>query len=1289
MAIDSWRLFIQERLRAFDATINLDRGAPASTQVVEPLVARLEPDPFETDTLLFILTRLQQEHPQLFAEEGGALADLLVKPMITLLEPLRREFKSVSKQLSLANPEQLTSVEADRLMANFFMLRQLGGYARVKVRIYFQNPLSANIGTTNIAYTANGLRFLPAQAQSINAEEMLFNLDSSGLYYFDVNYQAERPGTQYNIGATQIINVTGLTASTRATNLAKATPGVREETTSEFIDRGESSMGERSITTFPGMVAALKAEFSDLTIIQAIGFNDAEMRRDVIVGGSLGPVLHSGTDGFTADDGDADNHTDFFNVVGSVDFTTALGPVGTDLSGYQLEVWYNDGVAISPHAFVLGQVMGSTQISISDQYSGSTTLPHAPLTVVTGAYWAIRTVETLTLSDIPGGILFPDVMSGETLTVPNNEIHVGGCTDVYVRGGDIEEAAVALALVSDEDVIKRGEEAETAHGSGSVLLHDLTAEQYDSIEEGKTSLVLEEGTDAGSYRIIEKSDAAAPVYLVRLVELMTAPGSVTNLSYLLVDDIDVNLVEPREMRFEGDDLRTVAGLSIVETVSAAPNFASVGVIDTDYVKILEGDDFGEYGIVPGGVSGNQLTIDSTMTTSSSPLSYEVYRKQDGIELPLLRVKTVELLDSNLDPTGSFVPYRHPVDIQSASFQNPGREAKVGTNISITQGSLLQTTIAGSFDAQVVDEDGIPTGVDLYGLGVRPGDIVNINNTDNQGYYTVAGVGTHATPPLASDDRVLLMESIRWPTVTFQPDMSFEIGPPSYGSFRLYFLDPVTFEATYARTLISVELGIVSLNFRPDPDVLDEILPSGTVTPTAGWASGAVILSPFELGGVVPVDVPFYGIQLGDRLEITYGPIVGSENMTAGGPYLTLDGATLLLDVGNGNETVTFSGTSLDIDTIIAQINAQLSVAVAVKFEDPSNPGDFYLMLRADRGITLRDNFGATNDATSVVFGAAREAWNPWLAAGAFTGGASPNDETDNASPEKGFYLISNIVGGASGSVSLTELDGTPWAAGALLSTIIDELGHYIHIERFGRQRISATAMAEQVDENGLYYFDLECISEGYGNFWNIADDLQATITGYDSEGWEITTEDEDTSYSMAERPWLGVSPRMLVVGSDDDPGEKQELSSRSIQVVYERDPIVEQVHDFVRDPQNRVLVESPLARALLPIFVRTYIEYRSGGTEDDVRTELAEFIETILPENMLEVDDMANIIRNTGSTKVTHPVVLLGIGHQWDRTIVTERSVDQISSGRMSALIPDDDGTSTEGASYLALSRSI
>jgi hypothetical protein len=1267
MPIDNWRLFVQERLRAYEPTINLDDGSPASVQVVEPIVDRLSPDPIDANALLFILTRLQQEHPQLYAQEGSALSDMLAKPHVTLLEPIRRENRSIRQQLSLEEPNQLTSDEADALMRNFFMNRQSGEFARVRVRLYFQNNVSVNISSSNVAYTAGGLRYLPTRAQSITSEAMLLNLDSSGLYYFDVSYQAERPGTAYNIGPSQIAGVTGIQAATRATNIAAATPGLNEETTAEFINRGESSMGERSTTTAPGTVAALRENFSSLRVLQIIGFNDTEMHRDVIKGGDLGQVLYSGLDGSTSDDGDADGFTPFFDSLTGF-FTTRFGPVGTDLSGYQLEVWYDDGGGEAPHEFVLKQVEGASQVSISDVYDGSTALPD----ILAGtSRWSIRTRSTLTLSDIPGGLLFPDILSGETVTVPNDEIHVGGCTDVYVRGGEIEDKTLPLTLVSDQDVIARREDAQTTATSMDVLLNDLTASEWGEIVAGETTLYLEEGANAGPYRIVEKKTFPT----VRLSVEMVAPSQ-TDLSYLLVDDIDINLLEPREVRFEGADLRTVAGSTLLTTVSGLPDFTSVGVISGDFIRILVGDDADEYEI--DSVAAGVLTLFVTMNNTAEPLGYEIYRKQTGIDLPLLRVTSVELLDSNLDPTGSMIPYRHPIDAQSFSFQNPGREPTAGTAVTATLDTFLELPAAGTSVLQAVDDVGVvKASIDWYALGVRKGDLINIQTGDNLGFLRVewAGGDTNPLNPLSNSYELQVYETVRWP----ENDMQFVVGPPSYGSFRVFFLDPLSFSVDSDATTFSITVGTGSLNFRPDPDIWDQFLPTEVTIPTLFTDGLTNAVTPYTAAGV-NMDLLVHGVAVGDRVQITYTPLVGSAELSAGG--VNLDSMTLLIDLGLGDETVTFSGTSLSIDTIVAQMNSQLSTAVVEKYEDPAVPGDFYVMLRGDQTITIKDNSGAAADATALVFGTNRALFQAGWYAGTFVG-----VDTDNESPEAGFYLVSVFSSFPTGTMALTNMNGTSWLS--TYDVVHATRGHYVRISKSGQQSISSTVMEDSVDENGLYFVDIECVSEGYGNVYNIDTGFQATVSGYTSEGWDITTADEDTSFSMAEDPTLNISPRILFVGSDDDWTEKEEIVGRSIQISYERDPLVDQIQVFLRDTQTRVLVNSPLVRSLLPTFVRVAIEYRGGGTESDIRAALVEHIESILPDAQLEADDMAEIIRRTGSSKVTHPLNLVGISHQRDRTILTERSVDALSNDRLSAMLPDDDGTTDEGASYIELTRTL
>ena len=63
--------------------------------------------------------------------------------------------------------------------------------------------------------------------------------------------------------------------------------------------------------------------------------------------------------------------------------------------------------------------------------------------------------------------------------------------------------------------------------------------------------------------------------------------------------------------------------------------------------------------------------------------------------------------------------------------------------------------------------------------------------------------------------------------------------------------------------------------------------------------------------------------------------------------------------------------------------------------------------------------------------------------------------------------------------------------------------------RQGLQRVTATVMADNEAEAGLYYFDVELLSEGTGDAWNIDAELQMTAQGYRSDGYYLTTDDEE------------------------------------------------------------------------------------------------------------------------------------------------------------------------------------
>lgn len=1276
MTIEDERLWLEERLQAMDPTINLNDGSPANIQVVEPFVRRFQPDPLETSIMSFIQGRLRQEFPNISAEEGDVFTDLTAKPMSILLEPFRREIRAIKRNQSIQDPAIINSDEADAIVANTFFTRNAGAYSRGKVRIYFANPITLSLGSSNVAYTAGGKRFLIATPQSITSESMSINTEGN-LYYWDVDFVAEATGKSYDVAVGSIIGVTGISSATKVTNPYKFSGGITEETTTELVARSEENIGERSLNTVPGAVAKLFEEFADLRVLQIIGFNDEEMERDVITGGSLGDVFLYGTDGVATDEGDG--YSSYFDSASGT-FTTDFGPVGTDISAYVLTIWLTSGTT-RPVDYTLGAVEGATRLSISSTYTHATRIP-----AQTATNWTIRKRE-ITLSDIPGGILFPDT-DGNELVVEPDTIHVGGCSDYYVTGNSRSDQTMSLTQLADRDPIVKGLYVQTYDGTTEPADRvdvTMTNDEYDEIVATKSMLrILDSasGNNVGTYRIVQKVQYTGGVGELVLDQDLVSPEESAVFGEL-TDDIDVELNNPYEVVLEGDDLRTYAGLAIVNTVAGTiftdyGMTAGAGTTDNKLI-ILSGNDAGTYDIT--NVASTVLTLGSTLSDTTSPIPYRVVREmaEDGIDLPLWRIRDVDLLDANSEPTGDVIPYRHPVDVQSRRFANIGREPKAG------EGTTTDDTVASTASSDIITSSS--GSLNYWNLGVRLNDVVNLNTGDNTGYYLVTGVGGGPAPigTGLSDNQLKLNETLTWADAT----ITYEVGEPSVGSFRVYFLNPCTAEVTSDDTLFSVDVGGTTRRFRPDPTMNHQYLPSESTVPTAilqdGGARPADVILLYTPDGATGVRAWNYDIQANDYAEITYAPIVGAVDLTTA--TAGLDGKSLLLDLGSGSERVTFStsGTMTSAE-IVTQINAQLSSSVASIY----TVGGEFLMFRGDISITLEDNSGApgAGDATGTLMdtgGNPRTTYMPWLT------GNFANQDTVNDAPTgvKGKWVIDTVNPLSSDRFAL-ELGAHATDSGVTYSSsyaIDTTLGHYVRLSRNGLQRISSVDMTDNEDELGLYYWDVECTSEGHGDSWNIDPDLSGTVTDYYSEGWEASVEDDTVSYSMSEAPWVHISPRVLLSG-DDDPSNYLTLLEESAQLDYQREDIVESIHSFIRSPSERTVNNNPLARALTPTLVRTSISYSNGYTESEAREEIADAIEAVMPNRQLEVSDMVKILTDGGATYVTLPITLIGISHQVDRTVTIERSEDYISSDRLSVLVPDDDGSTVEGNSYILLTRS-
>lgn len=703
MSLRDLEAFIRQSLQAWDPDVDITPGSTLDTNVVQKVLARVGTDPFSTNLPFFIRQTLRDKFPELAMSDIDELSDIVAKPMELLLAPIVRESNRIAQSQSMQDPSLLTREEAQSLGGNYFAPIDEGQRARGTVKVYFSSPRSVDVNPTNYCYTSDGLVFPPTSIQSIRNDEMLLNVEGSE-YYFQISVEAEAAGDHYNIDPREIKGIADLPGAVRATNEFRFTSGIASESAVEYVDRLRQGQSEKSMVGIRGIIKNIFDAFPEVFRLAVVGYNDPEMQRDVIRGGGYGPIISGGTMLDAAADDQYDTLTSVIRVRDAVDFTVLMGPPGPLADNFALTMYGAFAVGTNP-------IQDVKVVRVID----STTLQLEGRVVVGSAYgvpWGIRK-QSITLSSIPGGILFPDGPNG-TVTVEDDAVHIGGCTDVYIRGVAFDQSSLILDNVSDDEPGMSGGSGYLAyHLSKSLLvLADYTfydhmnptvASNYkikdgDPIYEFFKSCprqrfllrIVSPGSAAGTYRIIrvwQHPDASLGQHPT--LELDRVPsiaygsenlfGDVTNaMTWKIQDDLDVDLYEPKETRWEGSDLRTYVGMDYVSS-GAGVDFVALGVGAGDTIRISNGNDAGTYTISSVFGPGNTfLQLASHLTQSGSSISYRVFRSNEagGIQLPLVRVTSIDILDTGNQPVGNEVPYGAPVFCRSNGFSNYANGTKV-------------------------------------------------------------------------------------------------------------------------------------------------------------------------------------------------------------------------------------------------------------------------------------------------------------------------------------------------------------------------------------------------------------------------------------------------------------------------------------------------------------------------------------------------------------------------------------------------------------------------------------
>lgn len=1427
MATQDLKEFVEARLRAFDPNIDLTAGSPAQYQVVDPIVRRFMPDPFEMSVESFILARLTQEYPDVNFRQGSGVEDLLVKPASLLLEPGSREIQILKQGQSLANPELLSDTQADSLVANMFVSRTMGGLSTGTVRLYFNAPVALTLSTGNICYTSSGLRYIPTTLQSISAEAMLFN-QSGGLYYFDIQVTAEKAGADYNINKQEIVGITNLNSAVLVENVDSFENGLDEESTEELVQKAQVSITERSLVVARGVSARLRSQFEDLVHLQIVGMLDAEMQRDIITGGDLGEILLSGVDGYSEDDGDGDELT--YSIKSRYgDFTTIFGSVGTPTEKYYIvlsTILYGNDAEV-PDAvshiisntanfdnfdpggmWITTKASNSANIGASlilNRYTPSDIQIDRSGVIETGMSWVLlrkpQIVEIesivnskelllktaipinrpaliwsihqkkITVSDIPGGIVFSSAADG--ITVHPDEIHIGGAADFYIRGTGTEKKELVIPSISDSQLVIKGLNLVASTLYSSFVYAPDTDFVLSRVKVGH-SLIIGSGVNAGVRNIVRVG--------VKPVVIPESPGvpqnylqvdipissSASGIRYEIVDEIDIDLCKPRVIRGEGLDLQTDQLSSIVST-SSAVDFLALGAEEQDILEINAGNDIGTYSVGSISGTGNKfLNLTAQMRSTANNLSWSLYKAYDGISLPLVRIRSVDILDSSKQPTGYDIPYARPIDVRTSSFSNMGNGVKLSTNDAITGivssfsiDSLLPITDSVFLEIKI--NNGVSTFINLTdtyskaallnAINTAIPDIAGVLSIDGEDYLTlrsgdrwiqVIGSSNNAYVGLSEDgednrqirsagnildwtavpydlkiqrdvvsirtgDNIgylyfVQVESNRILVVGFdevhgrvrflQPNIgvSLVIGSRSYGKARVYFLDPTSFQVrgswhpalkstdTYPSNKAIYPTGFIedtgdeepvsyftatiagsSLRFFPDPDLKYEILPaSGDIIPNNLTTNGAALVESDQ----TPVDdlgknsrhtvVNFLSreIHIGDVVDITYQPIQGTRDITSttSGGLINydaheLEGLTLILTMEeNPIKTVIFSDQLTGPSDVIAEINEAMGATIAYI----ETIGVLrYLRLEADFAITLHSN----STSFSKFFNEPPSSIDNYANAN-IDGYYTVIYVGDSAAPEQGVYL------------ELEDRNALPF----LTHPLAGQAQHFI-VYRPGIQRIHSTLMNSNLD-NGLYYMDVELVSEGVGDQWNLDQEEKLEVTGYLSDGYWLVVGDSNLSYSMEEQIRMVLSRKILTIGSSDRCDLATQLSDQNIQINYDRSSLVSSVQSFASSDLERVLCASLLVRHLQPHYLNFTLLYRGGSSADIVNQDVESYLDNLGPDDRVEVDSLQNIAHKRGASSIKNPMELVAIVHDEERNITIDRSEDYVTHGRLSTFFP-------------------
>ena len=504
---------LRELMESYDSSIDTSDNSDFYNRVLNPFLTRVGGDILTTDTESFLADFVSEQHPTLDTSQYSGIRDLILRPISTMLEPIKREVNDIRLKQSFVNADSMTNDELNQLLANFFLEKVTGGYATGTVRVYFNDPVDVNTAGA-VFFTADGKEYVPVSNVIYSASQMSFNV-SGTQFYIDIIATASGVGENYNISTGTITSVEGIPSAVSAQNITAMTGGSNAESNSEAVTRARNSITTQNLVTKNGIDLVLKTNFSGVEDVTSIGFGEPDMVRDLVDG----PATVSKVPG------------------GSYTQTTADVPDGGIHIGGKTDVYVYDGTST-------GQVSKSLSLSnltdvgipILSGQTGYVLATSAPQTFYdkTG-YFDTRGV-------VIGDVLYVDDASHSITAVGSNTL------------------TLATAIPSIQSSIKYEVRRPSKDGSIRIPLHNLSALDSDGlvaishsssttpsqpIPGDKSLLPLQDGLGnvAKTENVVQIVDASSagnailPIFNVSSIQLGAGSGAYSDLGRIALAEV--------------------------------------------------------------------------------------------------------------------------------------------------------------------------------------------------------------------------------------------------------------------------------------------------------------------------------------------------------------------------------------------------------------------------------------------------------------------------------------------------------------------------------------------------------------------------------------------------------------------------------------------------------------------------------------------------------------------------------------------------------------------------------